>query len=95
MDQAAKTRAKPNGRVHPRYNLDLVARLMTEKNEFICFAKVQDMSGGGAKLVLPDQNKALPSRFVIVLSSNSGPRRNCSIVWQTNNMVGVRFRSSP
>ena len=95
MDQAAKTRVKPNGRAHPRYNLDLVARLMTAKNEFICFAKVQDMSGGGAKLVLSDPINALPNRFVIVLSSHSGPRRNCSIVWQTNNVVGVRFRNSP
>ena len=95
MDQAAKTRVKPTGRTHPRYNLDLAARLMTDTNEFICFAKVQDMSGGGAKLVLPDPIKALPNRFVIVLSSNSGPRRNCSIVWQTNNVVGVRFRNTP
>ena len=91
MDQAAKTRSKPNGRAHPRYYLDLVARLITDEHEFIGFAKVRDMSGGGAKLVLSDQIKALPNQFVIVLSSNSGPRRNCSIVWQTNNVVGVRF----
>lgn len=91
MDQASRVRVKAGGRAYPRYNVGLVAILMTEEQEFVGLARVKDMSGGGAKLVLSDKTKTLPDHFVMALSSSSGPRRNCSIVWQTNNLVGVRF----
>lgn len=91
MDQAATAPVKPDARTHPRCDLDLMARLTTDTNELIGFAKVQNISDGGAKLVLSDEIKTLPSQFDIVLCSNSSSRRNCSVVWQSNNLVGVSF----
>lgn len=91
MDQAATIPVKPDERVHLRHDLDFMARLMTDTSEFIGFAKIQNISGGGAKLVLSDDIKTLPSQFEMVLCSNSGSRRKCFVVWQTNNLVGVRF----
>lgn len=91
MDQAPKISGKRAARVHPRYDLDLPAILMTHKYEFIGLARVQNMSGGGAKLILPDPIETLPGQFVMALCSRSGPRRNCAIAWQTDNVVGVRF----
>ncbi len=91
MDQAAKARIKYTKRAHPRYDLGILAMLMTDRNEFIGFARVRDMSGGGAKLILSDQVKLLPDHFVMALGSKSGPRRYCSVVWQNDNKVGVQF----
>lgn len=91
MEQVARTRLKSRGRAYPRYALDLSATLMTRDNQFLGPAKIMDMSGGGARLFLPDRTTTLPDQFVMVLCSSSGPRRNCSIVWQTDKMLGVRF----
>lgn len=95
MDYAAKGGlASASGvgrRAYPRHHVGLLAVLMTIKNEFICTATVQNMSGGGAKLVLSGGMKVMPDHFVMALSSSSGPRRECSLVWQSNNVMGVRF----
>lgn len=74
----------------PRYKIGILAALMTEEDKFICFGAVEDASAGGAKLKLAKEIE-VPENFVIVLSSKSGPRRNCSLVWQKANLVGVRF----
>ena len=95
MDHTPNTRVRPRGRAHPRYNLGLVARLLTDSNVLICSAKVHDMSGGGAKLILSDQIDNLPRQFDIVLCSASGPRRKCAVVWQSGKIVGVKFLQSP
>ena len=91
MDYAVRKRAKAGRRANHRHIVDLLALLMTEEHEFIGAATVEDMSGGGAKLILSDKLENLPDQFVIALSSISGPQRSCSVVWRGNNVVGVRF----
>ena len=77
-------------RVDPRRKIGVLAALMTDNNKFICFGALEDVSAGGAKLKLPKEIE-LPKTLVIVLSSKHGPRRNCSVVWQKKNEVGVHF----
>lgn len=95
MDQAADRPTKRGPRAHTRHYVDIPGVLMTDAGEMIGPAKIRDMSGGGAKLVLPDLIQAVPSRFVMAICSSSGPRRKCSLVWQTGNVVGVRFLNDP
>jgi len=64
---------------------------MTAENKFICFAGLEDVSAGGAKLKFKKET-GVPENFVIVLSSKYGPRRNCSVVWRKANTIGVRFQ---
>ena len=82
-----------NHRRDPRYNVGVLAALMTAERKFICFGALEDISAGGAKLKLIKKTE-LPKNFVMVLSSSHGPRRNCSVVWQKETMVGVRFTSN-
>lgn len=78
-------------RAYPRHEVGIVAVLMTNRSELVGVAKVQNMSGGGAKLILSDQVKEMPDLFVMALGSKSGPRRSCCKIWQRKNVVGVRF----
>jgi PilZ domain len=80
-----------NRREDRRYQVTVLAALMSRKDELICFGKVKDVSAGGAKLELLKEKK-LPEEFVMVFSSQSGPRRDCSLAWQAGQDVGVRFK---
>jgi hypothetical protein len=91
MNYAVRSRGKAGRRAHPRHYVELLAMLMTERHELIGAAKVEDMSGGGARLILSDKLETLPDQFVMALSSISGPKRSCSVVWRARNVVGVRF----
>jgi hypothetical protein len=79
-----------NKRASPRRKVGVLAALMTRENKFICFGAVKDVSAGGAKLELLKEIE-LPKTLVMVLSSKFGPRRNCSVAWQTGDEVGLRF----
>ena len=78
---------KRNG---PRHKVGVLAALMTAENKFICFGAIEDVSSGGAKLKLTKEIQ-VPDKFVIVLSSKYGPRRNCSVAWRKADRIGVRF----
>jgi len=79
-----------NRRASQRHKAGVLAALMTRENKFICFGAIKDVSVGGAKLELLKEIE-LPKTLVMVLSSKFGPRRNCSVAWQTRDEVGLRF----
>ena len=77
-------------RINTRHTIGVLTALMTQENKFICFCSVENISADGAKLRLTKEIE-LPKDFKIILSSKDGPRRNCSVVWQNADMVGVHF----
>jgi hypothetical protein len=77
----------------PRYRMGVLAALFTSEKQFICFGSLANVLVSGAKLRLSNTIE-LPKSFELILSSKSGPRRYCSVVWQTDDEVGVRFVST-
>jgi hypothetical protein len=49
-----------------------------------------DVSHTGARLVLENNDK-LPDRFILLLATNGGARRDCRVVWRTGQSLGVEF----
>jgi hypothetical protein len=50
-----------------------------------------DMSETGAQLQVPP-DVAVPGEFALLIGGNSHVRRQCKLVWRTDNRVGVEFR---
>jgi len=55
---------------------------------------LSDVSKAGAKISLAG-HLDVPQRFVLLLSADGGPRRNCRVVWRDGTMMGVEFQRSP
>jgi len=51
---------------------------------------LSDISDTGARIDVED-SKALPERFVLLLSSNGSARRTCRVMWRKPQQVGVKF----
>ncbi len=51
---------------------------------------LSDISDTGARIDVESADE-LPDSFVLLLSGNGSPRRNCHIVWRKPNNVGVNF----
>jgi len=49
-----------------------------------------DVSATGARLLLPNSD-AVPAEFVLLLSHDGQLRRRCSVMWQSEKTVGIRF----
>jgi hypothetical protein len=64
--------------------------MMTAEQRPLGFCDLVDVSSGGAKLKVTRQT-AVPEQFVLILSINFGPRKNCQVVWRESAFVGVRF----
>jgi hypothetical protein len=66
-------------------NLDLIDEAPLQRCVML------DVSETGARLLLPEQ-AALPDVFVLVLSENRRVVRTCSVVWRSDDQVGVAFK---
>ena len=51
---------------------------------------LSDVSDTGARLDVED-GKALPERFMLLLSGTGSARRSCRIIWRAEAQVGVAF----
>ena len=51
---------------------------------------VVDLSAAGARLATQASTE-LPDQFTIVLSRGGQLRRSCSVVWRSENAIGVKF----
>jgi hypothetical protein len=49
-----------------------------------------DVSACGARLEL-ETAATLPNKFMLLLSHDGGLRRECCIVWRSENAVGIKF----
>jgi PilZ domain len=54
---------------------------------------VLDISAAGARLVVKPSVR-LPDQFTVVLSRSGQLRRSCSVVWRSENALGVKFLPS-
>ncbi len=52
---------------------------------------VSDISQTGAKILI-DSTVQLPPEFTLLLSHNV--KRQCQIIWRTDQQVGVRFQAA-
>jgi hypothetical protein len=82
----------PEQRQSARTSTDRVATIRTEDSSLEVSCVVCNLSEGGAKLILEEQ-KLLPTEFVLVLRSGSPLGRRCQIIWRLGNKLGVRFVS--
>jgi len=53
--------------------------------------RLLDMSASGAKVVLPDEAKEIPTEFLLALSRDGKVRRRCQTKWREGENIGVRF----
>jgi hypothetical protein len=51
---------------------------------------LSDISDTGARLAVED-SKALPNRFMLLLSGTGSARRRCRVIWREANQIGVAF----
>lgn len=70
------------------------ARIVAVDGSPLCPCIMVDVSGSGARLLLPNSD-VMPGAFVLLLSHDGELRRQCSLVWQLENSIGVRFESGP
>ena len=55
---------------------------------------LQDVSETGARINV-DNSEIVPDRFILLLSGNGGPRRQCRVVWRQPHQIGVTFEPQP
>ena len=53
-----------------------------------------DISDTGARLDVED-SKALPDRFMLLLSGTGSARRSCRVIWRAAAQIGVAFEKRP
>jgi hypothetical protein len=54
--------------------------------------RMLDISAHGARLEL-ETAATLPDKFMLLLSHDGGLRRQCSVIWRSENAVGIEFNS--
>jgi len=53
---------------------------------------IRDISATGAQLAFKTP-KALPENFILLLSPDGRVRRQCAVVWRSDDALGVKFIS--
>lgn len=66
------------------------ARIVCHEGSGLQNCRMLDVSAFGAQLEL-EKALTLPDKFVLLLSHDGTLRRQCSVVWRTQNTVGVEF----
>jgi hypothetical protein len=67
------------------------ARIMHPDGSFAGTCLITEISGRGARLVVPTL-ETLPDQFILVLSHTGQFHRRCSVIWRSEDTVGVQFR---
>lgn len=66
------------------------ARIVYDEGSGLQNCRMLDVSAFGAQLEL-EEALTLPDKFVLLLSHDGTLRRQCLVVWRTQNTVGVKF----
>ena len=66
------------------------ARIVCDDGSGLQNCRMLDFSAFGAQLEL-EKALTLPAKFVLLLSNDGRLRRQCLVVWRTQNTVGVEF----
>jgi len=66
------------------------ARIVCDGGSGLQNCRMLDVSAFGAQLEL-ENALTLPDKFVLLLSHDGRLRRQCLVVWRTQNTVGIEF----
>ncbi len=66
------------------------ARILRADGSVLEACRMIDISGTSAKLEVKG-SETLPDYFILLLSHDGRLRRQCSIVWRSDTVVGVEF----
>jgi hypothetical protein len=77
-------------RKKPRRQFHYAARIFTDQKAPLIACMLSDVSANGARIILKD-SQDLPDSFLLLLTENGGPRRNCRVVWRSGDNIGVEF----
>ena len=80
----SELRKKPRRQFH--YN----ARILSGRDTPPIACSIADISEIGARLAL-ESDSELPETFVLLLTPNGSPRRQCRLIWRDGLAVGVEF----
>ena len=77
-------------RSNKRHKVLQGARIVRTDGSVIEACRMIDISGTGAKIEVKG-SEPLPDYFVLLLSYDGRLRRQCSVVWRSDTVVGVEF----
>jgi len=77
-------------RKFPRLPLNRRAIILGLDGSILGTCELSDVSRSGAKIE-PRRPRAIPDKFVLVMSQDGRLRRHCSVSWRTNTALDVRF----
>ena len=77
-------------RLQKRKPLEQRCWIAPESNQSLIECFFRDISHSGAKLILHAEIK-LPSKFDLYLTPDGTVGRQCEVMWQNSNEVGVKF----
>jgi len=73
-----------------RYSVGHGARIVWDGGSSPQNCRMLDVSAHGARLEL-ETAAMLPDKFMLLLSHDGGLRRECSVIWRSENAVGIEF----
>jgi hypothetical protein len=73
-----------------RYSVAHGARIVCDGGASPQNCRMLDLSARGARLEL-ESAAALPDKFILLLSHDGGLRRQCCVIWRSENAVGIEF----
>ena len=77
-------------RFFPRQTMSLPAWIEVNSSSLLGRCKLMDLSESGARLGITDVRN-LPAQFNLYLARIGQSARQCRIIWQRGNEVGVEF----
>jgi len=81
----------PDQRKGARRSVANGARIACEGSADLRDCRMVDVSAFGARLEL-ENVESVPDKFILVLSHDGRLRRQCSVVWRSENSIGIEFK---
>jgi hypothetical protein len=81
---------RPDLRKGRRRQMQLGCWIVTRSDSEPQQCQLNEISGRGAKITLPDANK-VPASFILLLTEDGKAAHKCAVVWRSDNEVGLRF----
>jgi hypothetical protein len=79
-----------DGRKSRRHFVANGARIVWDGSSSPQDCRILDVSAHGARLEL-ETAATLPNKFMLLLSHDGSLRRQCSVIWRSENAVGIEF----
>jgi hypothetical protein len=79
-----------NKRIAPRQRVLKSGKIIFSGGAFSIDCTIRNISETGARLQVPT-SVAIPDKFTLLDTHAGGTRREATVVWRKDNMMGVRF----